>query len=246
MIGVLVPAHNEEASLGACLESIRAAAEHPALAGLPVRIAVALDRCTDGSAGIARRLADEVIELEQGDVGAARAAAAAALLDWGATWLASTDADSVVPPHWLAGQPRASHDVFCGIVRVADWSGWAPDVVTAYERTPPVDGHPHIHGANLGLSAGAYRLAGGFKAAHAHEDVALVRRCEALGLAIARWVDPAVVTSARRDPRAREGFGDFLANLERRVAAQREAGEASKAGKGDGAPPNGADPVHMQ
>lgn len=240
MIGVLVPAHNEEERLAACLESIRAAAAHPGLAGVSVRLAVALDRCTDGSAEIARRLADDVIELQQGDVGAARAAAAAALLDWGATWLASTDADSVVPPHWLAGQPRASHDMFCGIVHVADWSGWAPDVVAAYEHTPPVDGHPHIHGANLGVSARAYRLAGGFKAAHAHEDVALVRRCEALGMSIARRVDPAVLTSARRDPRARQGFGDFLANLEREVTGKRGAPQCGAADRRGGMPGEGA------
>ena len=53
MIGVLVPAHNEEALIGRCLRSIRQAARHPALRGEPVQVVVALDRCRDGTARVA-------------------------------------------------------------------------------------------------------------------------------------------------------------------------------------------------
>jgi len=47
-----VVAHNEETQLGACLERLEFADE----------IVVVLDRCTDGSAAIARRFAEHVVE----------------------------------------------------------------------------------------------------------------------------------------------------------------------------------------
>ena len=43
MIGVVVPAHNEEGHVRACLESVLFAAEHPALAGQAVSVVVVLD-----------------------------------------------------------------------------------------------------------------------------------------------------------------------------------------------------------
>ena len=43
MLGVVVPAHNEEAAIGACLESLHAAARSPLLHAEPVLIVVALD-----------------------------------------------------------------------------------------------------------------------------------------------------------------------------------------------------------
>ncbi len=51
-ISALVVAHNEEAQLADCLKQLRFADE----------IVVVLDRCTDGSGDIARRLADKVVE----------------------------------------------------------------------------------------------------------------------------------------------------------------------------------------
>lgn len=43
MIGVVIPAHNEEHHIAACLTSVLFAAEHPALAGPPVYVVVVLD-----------------------------------------------------------------------------------------------------------------------------------------------------------------------------------------------------------
>ena len=51
-LSALVVAHNEEAQLGACLECLEFADE----------IVVVLDRCTDGSAAIARRFTERVVE----------------------------------------------------------------------------------------------------------------------------------------------------------------------------------------
>lgn len=217
MMGIVIPAHNEEQCLAACLRSVRQSMRHLAGQGLAARLVVVLDACDDGSAHIARQHADQVLEIVARNVGEARRAGAQALIDQGAAWIACTDADTQVPAHWLHAQWDCAADVFCGIVRVDDWGSYAPEVVRAFHANVPEDGHPHIHGANMGLSRAAYLQVGGFLPAKAHEDVSLVRRCEQAGLRIARRIDPCVVTSARRDARAREGFGDFLLNLERSV-----------------------------
>lgn len=218
MIAIVIPAHNEEQRLLACLQSVRASMRHLATHGVGATLVVVLDACDDGSARIAHAHADQVVEIDARNVGQARGAGAQCALALGADWLACTDADTQVPEDWLHGQWHCGADVFCGIVRVDDWGDYAPEVVRAFHATVPRDGHPHVHGANLGLSRQAYLQAGGFLPAKAHEDVGLVRRCEQAGLRIARRIAPCVVTSARRDPRAREGFGDFLLTLERSVA----------------------------
>ena len=120
-----------------------------------------------------------------------------------------------MPPDWLAAQLACGADAFCGTVRVADWLDFAPRVRAAFLAGEHYeDGHPHVHGANIGLSAAAYRAVGGFPALAAHEDRALLDALERRGCTIARHAHPAVVTSARRDARARQGFGDYLLAIE--------------------------------
>jgi hypothetical protein len=75
------------------------------------------------------------------------------------------------------------------------------------------DGHRHIHGANLGVSARAYRRAGGFPPLACSEDVALIDLLIAAGVRVTWSAAPRVVTSARIDSRVRGGFGDTLAAL---------------------------------
>ena len=103
-IGVVIPARDEEQLIGRCLESVLASAR---LVDARVDIVVAADGCLDATSAVARRYPGvRVLELESSNVGAARAAAASVALRRGATWLASTDADSVVPPQWLARHAR--------------------------------------------------------------------------------------------------------------------------------------------
>lgn len=219
MIGVLVPAHNEEALVGDCLRSLLAATRCPGLAGERVEIVVALDGCGDATAEICAALGVRIVALEARCVGLARAAAADVLLAGGARWLATTDADSRVPEDWLSGQLACGADAFCGTVRVADWLDFAPCVRAAFlSGEQYVDGHPHVHGANFGVSAAAYRAVGGFAALAAHEDRALLEALEQGGFTVAKRATPAVVTSARRDARARHGFGDYLLALEAAAA----------------------------
>lgn len=222
MIGVLIPAHNEEETIGACLESVRAAALSPGLNGEPVSIFVALDRCTDGTEAVARRLGAITIALPCGNVGEARAAAAELALVRGARWLATTDADSKVPGDWLSAQLACECDAFCGVVEADDWRDYPLAVQRAFARRQTrTDGHRHVHGANLGISAAMYRRSGGFRSLEVSEDVALIGTLVALGATIARKPAPVVATSTRRNARAGGGFADHLKALERCVLDER-------------------------
>jgi len=223
MIGIVIPAHNEERYLDGCLNAIRVACDHPELRGESVNVVVVLDHCSDGSRAIALAHTHalqgagfrvEAIEVDARNVGAARAAGAERLLAHGARWLAFTDADTRVAPDWLVAQLRLGADVVCGTVAVDDWAAHheEPAVLRQhFELTyTDSDGHRHIHGANLGVCAKAYRCVGGFTPLACSEDVALVAALERCGATIAWSAAPRVTTSARRDARARGGFGDTL------------------------------------
>lgn len=222
MIGVVIPAHNEARRLGRCLKAACAAAQHAATAGHHVDILVVLDRCTDGTAAVARRHGVHTLEIEAGNVGVARRAGAQWMIARGATWLACTDADSQVPAHWLTSQLECGTEVVCGTVHVSHWQPWQTAALRKFylSRYEARDGHRHIHGANLGVSAQAYQLIGGFQPLPAHEDVRLVMDLEALGVPISWSAGHSVATSSRRQCRAREGFGDYLAGLQEQLQAK--------------------------
>lgn len=215
MIGILVPAHDEAASVERCLQSIRRAALHPGLHGEAVQVVVALDSCSDATASICQQQRVDTVRLEARCVGVARAAAAAELLGRGARWLASTDADSEVPPEWLVAQLEGRCDAFCGLVDIATTSRTEKRLRRAFQKRQQWgDDHGRIHGANFGVSAQAYLAAGGFAPLRCGEDVALVRRLQRLGAAV-RWAGaPIVMTSARLVGRATGGFSAYLAAME--------------------------------
>jgi len=219
MIGIVIPVHNEEQLLHACLSGVIAAAHDTGLGGEAVKIVAVMDACHDGSAAIARRHGVETLTIHAGNVGAARAAGADYLLACGARWLAFTDADSVVAPNWLATQLELDADLVCGTVKVTEWEGHPAQVRRAYEAGyRDCDGHRHVHGANLGVSAQAYAQAGGFSALQVHEDVALVDAVLACGAYVVWTAAPRVTTSARRDCRIEGGFGSFLAAMHEAAA----------------------------
>jgi len=223
-ISVIVPAHNEAQYLGACLESLHVAAQHPRLADVQVNVVVVLDNCDDNSLPIAEQAGATCLELKARNVGAARDAGARLALAQGSTWLAFTDADTVVAPDWLAAQHYLVEcdlcDAICGIVAVDDWADYSLEVRAEYEaRYTNHDGHRHIHGANLALSSDAYLRAGGFLPLTCHEDVTLVRKMEDMGMRISWSAMPTVRTSSRRAARVQGGFSDFLKSLESAVPA---------------------------
>ena len=219
-LGVVVPVHNEQALLGACLASVALAARHPALRSVEVHIVPVLDRCSDDSGAFTTG----AVELGAGNVGVARAAGFAEVLRReagrppGTLWLATTDADSTVPPDWLAEQFRLAAlgaQVVAGTVRVTDWTEQPSEVRARFAQTygSPARGHLHVHGANLGLSAASYLDVGGVPPLALAEDQALVDALRArAGRLVATGRIP-VTTSARRESRTTGGFADHLRSL---------------------------------
>jgi len=120
-VGIVVPAHNEQELLPECLAALRCAAT---AVDVPVQVLVVLDMCTDRTADITGDTA--VLAVWERNVGAARRAGFAHLLlelGAGQVWLATTDADSQVPPTWLADQlahARCGADGVAGMVSVTN------------------------------------------------------------------------------------------------------------------------------
>ncbi|KGN42252.1 glycosyltransferase [Knoellia aerolata] len=227
-VHVVIPARNEERRLPRCLDSVEVArvALRQARPDLVVEVTVVLDRCLDRSAEVARRALVHRLTVEHGNVGAARHAGVRAALavsggrgvDPEDLWVACTDADTVVPPHWLTGHLALSdtHDAVVGTVEPLGLTD--ASVLSEWRARHRLgEGHPHVHGANLGLRGSAYLEVGGFRAMATDEDVDLIRRIRAH---TGRWVATdtvRVASSARRTPRARGGFSDYLTSLEAEV-----------------------------
>jgi len=237
VIGVLVPARDEEELLPACLRALAVAAAAPELAGVAVEVVVVADGCTDRTVERARAAGVDVVARpgSGGNVGAARHAGARHLLATAAAswvpadrvWLASTDADSRVPPDWLvvhgAAAGTAVHGLL-GTVAVTDWTGHPPGAAAEFGRSydawraAGADAvHPHVHGANLGVRGSAYLGVGGFPPCTADEDRGLVAALEEAGARLLRTAAGPVLTSARRVARAPAGFGRDMARLVSRV-----------------------------
>lgn len=218
---VVVPARDEEELVGRCLGALQAArqAARAVLPDLSVDLVLVLDRCTDGTRSVALGHLDvRLVDLDDGSVGAARAAGVRDALersttDLDRTWLAGTDADSVVPENWILEQVRladAGTDVVVGTVR-PDPADLTPTQHAAWRATR-VPGRPngHVHGANLGVRADAYLRAGGFPERPAHEDVDLVAALVASGARVVASDSCDVLTSGRLAGRAPGGYAGYL------------------------------------
>ncbi|MER5886731.1 glycosyltransferase [Streptomyces sp. NPDC001941] len=228
-IAVILPAHNEQELLPAALRAVRVATGHPGLGTVRVLTVVAADSCTDHTVAVARAEGVLVVPVRHRNVGQARASAVrTAAAELGADpvclWIASTDADSRVPPHWLAHQvarARQGWDAVVGTVTVDQWEPHQGVLADRYRRLyevsrPPesqVWEHPHVHGANLGVAAMAYERAGGFPPVPLDEDRVLVAALVRTGAHVLRTAQCPVATSSRVRARARGGFGDHLGEL---------------------------------
>jgi glycosyltransferase involved in cell wall biosynthesis len=180
-------------------------------------VIVVADACTDETVTLASAAGATVVPVAARNVGRARAAGMRHALRSGpdGLWLATTDADSVVPPNWLRWHlawAQRGADLLAGTVTVDDWSAWPPDLPFRYElgyRSVAL----HAHGANMGIAADAYRLAGGFPSVRHSEDVALLTRVRQKRGHIVADASCPVVTSARPQSRAPHGFAAHLAAL---------------------------------
>ncbi|WP_202421805.1 glycosyltransferase [Gordonia sp. SID5947] len=216
-IVVVVPAHNEERLLPACITALDDAMRAVAV---PTELVVVLDACTDGSARLVPAHVTTVVSSAR-SVGAARRIGFDRHLGLARperTWFATTDADSEVPPDWLAthlGAAGRGAEAFVGTIVPKNWDNWSARTATMFgDRYQPGEGHVHVHGANLGVRADWYRRLGGFVARTGDEDVDLVRRLEAAGARIARSGRSPVTTSTRIDGRTDAGFSSYLQRLE--------------------------------
>ncbi len=221
-IGVAIPARNEEALLPRCLRSILEA--KAALQGAAtVDIVVVADRSTDSTLRIAAAMLKghgRAVSIDAGSVGVARRTAANLLLQKRALhkcWLANTDADCMVPRHWLANQLTLAElgvEAIAGSVSVDSFAEHQPHVAAKFGASYllEADGsHKHVHGANLGVRADVYLRAGGWESLYTAEDHDLWNRLAALGARRLSTSRIEVQTSGRRVGRAPHGFAEALA-----------------------------------
>ena len=224
---VVVPARDEQKTIGRSLGSIDAAREQldPTVTSTVVVVA---DSCTDDTVEIALEVLNErpddvVLVTPAGCAGAARLNGT----DRGLTdlaygldevWVASTDADTTVGPEWLTTQVAFAADGFvaaAGIVELRSRSLTDRALVEAFRSTYEVrpDGtHPHVHGANMGFRADAYRAAGGWNPLATGEDHDLWNRLRLTGPVVSS-TQLRVATSMRLRGRAPDGFANDLAML---------------------------------
>ncbi len=220
-VGVVVPAHNEEALIERCLRSLLNL-EH----GGPLWIVVVADSCTDGTVSSAKDMLGnrgEVVETKQRNAGASRSLGADVVLSYFQRerpnipiWLANTDADSCVPPHWIRQQlalaAQGAHAI-AGVVDIDTFTDFDGGMWERFDRSYG-DGkqgpHPHVQAANFGLSATAYSTVGGWPPMGLGEDRELWNRLGEHGFQRVSDRSVRVTTSGRSQGRIPGGFADCL------------------------------------
>jgi cellulose synthase/poly-beta-1,6-N-acetylglucosamine synthase-like glycosyltransferase len=222
-VGVVVPARNEEESIGRCIASVVASCQIAPLCGRSW-ITVVADCCTDRTVEMARRALSwrgEVMQCSAGSPGTARRLGCNAVMRYFSDrnpqtlWLANTDADSYVPLDWISTHLRHAQtnaDAIAGIVKL-DPDVLQPDVGAQFAGNYPLspDGtHTHVHGANFGVRADAYLDVGGWKDVSVAEDHCLWGRLRQRGWRMRSPVTSIVMTSSRLYGRAIGGFADTL------------------------------------
>lgn len=216
-----MPARNESRLVGNAIRSVLCAAQQAHVQPL---IALVDDGSTDETASIARALIPPgfgcVYFVDAGNVGAARALGVEQLaadspvrLDW----VATTDADSTVPVNWFSGQLqhyREGADAVAGLVDIDNLLGELQSVfLEEYRRDVTSDGHPHVHGANLGFRIESCLAVGNFRHIPCGEDRDLWQRLGAAGFRLVTDSYSVVRTSARLVNRAEGGFAGDLRRL---------------------------------
>jgi len=232
-VGVVIPANDEAGGVAEAIEAVLRAAAHPYLQRSAFSLVVVDDSSSDMTAeraAVQLSGVGEVIRVEAHSAGAARRAGFVELclasegLDADCVWLATTDADSLVRPDWLVRQLswwRRGAEAVAGTVTPISWREQPAIVRYRYEalmtRLGCGFGHPHVYGANLGLTKAAYLHAGGVPAIDSAEDQSLWDAVRMNGRAAVHVPDVVVATSTRREGRAPGGFSALLRSLEQRT-----------------------------
>jgi len=197
---VVIPARNEAAFLPLTLRAL----ERQSLA--PHEVIVVDHASHDGTAEVARAWGARVVGCQGRGVARARQVGLEAART---AWIATTDADSLPTPDWLARLARAASSPagtggrvalygpmrFCGVSRplsLASQVGYG-----TFLRACELAGRPNLAGANMAYSRAAALLAGGYPEVDAYEDVLLGQALTRLG-AVGYVPGALVETSARR------------------------------------------------
>ena len=230
---VVVPARDEEALIGRCIAALGAQVE---VAPGEVEVLLVLDACADATATRAREAAARhgvALHLLEGPgrgAGAARrvgmeeACRRFEAIGRPGGLIASTDADTEPAPDWIARQLdalAAGARAVGGLIALADDDALPVAARRVRERrgarrmaavreADPDAAHGFFGGASLGLTAEAYRAAGGLADRPALEDQALAAALAGRGITIARPATVRVRTSARRSGRAPHGLAADL------------------------------------
>ncbi len=212
---VVVPAHNEEDSIGQTIESVQNASLRTFGDLNHICMIVVCDSCTDRTQSVAEAQLSGTTSLVTSvsfrNVGMSRdhGVKVGLAMHNRAFWIAFTDADTRVDADWLTRQVHShaqGHDGYFGRVKF-DRAG---DLLMDFGLRYDTQTHKRIHGANMGLSTTAYLCVGGIPRLTAHEDKVLAESLEEQGFDL-KWDEIATVhTSARTVGRAPEGFAATL------------------------------------
>jgi len=234
---VVVPARNEEELVVSCLEAL---AEQEGVCPEEYEVLLVLDRCTDETEARAQEIADahprfglHFLDGPGKGSGYARRVgielASARLLGLGRTkgLIASTDADTVVAPDWLAAQLQAvSRGALAIGGRIELAEGSLPESISRWHtergrlRHESLSSEPdnlgktehwQFSGASLALTAEVYEEIGGLEPRVALEDEHLEDVLRRHNVPIDRLLSVRVTTSARLEGRAKQGLARDLA-----------------------------------
>ena len=241
---VVVPARDEEALI---LDCLRVLAEQRDIRPEEYEVLLVLDRCRDKTGSLAQEFAAKHTHLalrflegpgkgagQARRVGMEAACERLMSLERPGGLIASTDADTVVAPDWLAAQlevARRGARAIGGRIHLLDSGDGAPrdatkwrdqrghlrhlDLLSSSHTDRAEDGtgieHWQFSGASLALTAETYREIGGLEPRAALEDEYLERVLRQRGIHIERPLSVQVHTSARLVGRARRGLARDLA-----------------------------------
>lgn len=230
-VGVVIPARDEESTVGACLHAVE-----QALRRLPPHVepavCVVADRCSDRTADIAGAAVSRcgptrVVQLEdERCIGQVRAVGMQACMSQlmhakpTRALLLSTDADSLVEPDWARAHLAAAnsgHHATAGAAELIDPGRLGPLTRWRYQGVVDdaarPDGHGNVYGANLGVRVDAYCAIGGFAPLPSGEDHDLWERLGSAGFLRCYDERARVRTSARLRGRAPAGLATLLQQL---------------------------------
>lgn len=235
-VAVVIPARDEADTIEATIDSIESA-RRQLPAGVSSTCVVVVDSSSDATSAIIGRRAHPsargrstspiVVKTAHGCVGAARSvgcrvALAGSLHRPRHVWLANTDADTIVPEHWLAAQLELAERRVTAVAGTVELGTDVDDSLRAQfaaEYETSADGtHRHVHGANMGTRGDVYLLAGGWNRLHTGEDHDLWARLGRVTTCVSSTAIT-VRTSARLVGRAPAGFARDIARLAGAVEA---------------------------